>query len=273
MSITQLYPLPGGERPLEGTYLSHNLHLQHKTDGPFVYSNFVVSLDGRIAISSDHSDGLTVPESTSNDRDWRLFQELAAQADLIITSGRYLRDWAQGKAQEILQVDDPQFADLRHWREAHGLRPQADIAVISQSLDFPVPDILTAGGRKTTIFTTADPDPIRMREIEKHTGQVIIAGNRQSVNGEAMIGHMANLGYRTIYSASGPKILRMLLASNVLNRLYITHAHRILGGDPFASIVEGKQLEPAVNMKLNSLFLDATGLDGLGQLFSVYDCV
>lgn len=30
---------------------------------------------------------MMVPKNTANERDWRLYQELAAQADLIISSG------------------------------------------------------------------------------------------------------------------------------------------------------------------------------------------
>ena len=60
---------------------------------------------------------MMVPKNIVNDRDWRLYQELAAQADLIISSGRYLRDWADDRAQEILQVDNPEFADLKTWRQ------------------------------------------------------------------------------------------------------------------------------------------------------------
>jgi len=43
-----------------------------------------------------------VPRAIANERDWRLFQELSAQADIFLTSGRYLREWAKGQAQEIL---------------------------------------------------------------------------------------------------------------------------------------------------------------------------
>jgi hypothetical protein len=100
--ITQLYPLPPTERPLKGTYLAHELRLySQQSERAFVYSNFVTSLDGRIAIPHPSKPGLMVPKNTANDRDWRLFQELAAQADLIISTGRYLRDWAEGRAQEI----------------------------------------------------------------------------------------------------------------------------------------------------------------------------
>jgi len=49
--IFQLYPLPSSERELVGTYLAHDLR-QHSrnTQSPYIYANFVSSLDGRIAI-------------------------------------------------------------------------------------------------------------------------------------------------------------------------------------------------------------------------------
>lgn len=146
-----------------------------------------------------------LPQAITNDRDWRLFQELAAQADIIISSGRYLRDWANGNAQEILQVDNPRCADLRDWRQNRGLPPQADIAIVSHSLRFPIPDVLTANGRKVVVFTTANPDPIRVKEIESHAVQVIVAG-KDSVDGTTMVQHMTDLDYQTIYSGAGPQI-------------------------------------------------------------------
>ncbi len=270
-SVLQLYPLPAAERPLQGLYLSHNLRQYSGASGQaFVYSNFVTSIDGRIAIPHPSRPGLMVPKNVANDRDWRLFQELAVQADIIISSGRYLRDWADGRAQEILQVDDPRFADLREWRQSQGLSPQPDIAIISGSLQFPIPDVLTAGGRKVVVFTTANPDPERVAEIESKAGQVIIAGD-ESVDGAEMVRYMTRMGYQTVYSAAGPKIMHLLLAANVLNRLYLTHANRLLGGQPFSTIVEGDLLTTAVDLQINTIYLDPSALDGLGQLFVSYD--
>jgi riboflavin biosynthesis pyrimidine reductase len=268
--IIQLYPLPGQERPLKGTYLDQQLRQYGQTRGKtFVYSNFITSLDGRIASSPPTQPGLTVPQNIANKRDWRLFQELAAQADLIISSGRYLRDWAEGRAQEILQVDDPEFADLKAWRLAQGLSPQPDIAIVSGSLRFPVPKVLTAGGRKVIFFTTANPDPERVKEIEAQAGQVIVAGEN-SVSGEKMVRQMTELGYKIIYSAAGPQVLHLLLAGGVLDRLYLTTANRILGGRHVSSLVEGTSLSPAVDMALNTVYLDPYALDGLGQLLLSY---
>jgi riboflavin biosynthesis pyrimidine reductase len=270
-SIVRLFPQPTETRPLKGTYLSQNLRQSSGADGrAFVYGNFVTSLDGRVAVPRSDRTGLTVPKQTANDRDWRLFQELAAQADIIISSGRYLREWAEGKAQELLRTNQPEFADLRAWRLAAGLAPQPDIAVISGSLDFPIPPELTQAGRKCVVFTTAESNPIRVAQIEAEAGQVIVAG-QHNVQGDLLVQHMTELGYRQIYSAAGPKVMHLLLAGRVLNRLYLTLTNRLLGGEPFSSIVEGPLLQPAYDMKLHSLYLDPAGVDGLGQLFAAYD--
>ncbi|MCP4358300.1 MAG: pyrimidine reductase [Chloroflexi bacterium] len=270
-NLIQLYPQPANELPLTGAYLAHDVRQTAGESGrPFVYANFVVSLDGRIAIPHPHRSGLTVPKATANEHDWRLFQELTAQADLIISSGRYLRDWADGRAQEILQTDDPRFADLRDWRTECGLKPQPDIAIISGSLQFPIPNVLTEGGRKIVIFTGANPDPTRVKEIEDRAGQVIIAGDDR-VEGKSLVQAMNERGYQTIYSAAGPKVLHMLLAGDVLDRLYLTHASRILGGGSFASIVDGPVFDTAVDMTLHTLYLDPAALNSLGQLFLSYN--
>lgn len=270
MSILQLLPQPTATHPLKNLYLNHNLR-QLGDDKPFVYSNFVVSLDGRIATPHPTRAGLHVPPAIANERDWRLFQELAAQADVIITTGRYLRDWADGRAQEILAVDDPRFADLRDWRQTQGLAPLPDLAVVSGSLNFPIPDVLRADDRKVTIFTTANPAPERVAHIEAKAGRVFVAGENR-VDGAQIVSQLGVLGYRTIYSASGPKIMHTLLSAGVLSRLYLTYANRVLGGDPFATLVDGDLLQPAVDLRLQTLYFDSSGVDGVGQLFAMYAC-
>ncbi len=269
--IIQLYPLPSEERALEGTYLAHDLRqYAHKTQQPYIYANFVSSIDGRIAIKRPRGKGRTVPKDTSNPRDWRLYQELAAQCDLILSTGRYLRDWSEGHAQEILQTDNPKSADLREWRVARGLKPHPDIAIISESLDFPLPKVLNENGRQAVFFTTAKPNPKRVREIEAKAGRVIVAGKKQ-VSGKLLKQRIQELGYQTVYSGAGPQVLSLLLAGGVLDRLYLTFANRILGGEEFDTIVSGGLLKPAADFKMDALYFDSVGLDGLGQLFVTYE--
>jgi riboflavin biosynthesis pyrimidine reductase len=269
--VQQIYPPPAQNLPLHNLYLSHDLRrVAASTGQPFVYANFVTSLDGRIAVSYSESQDLTVPSNVANERDWRLFQELAAQPDLIISSGRYLRDWAAGTAQEILQIDDPRFADLRHWRTNNGLPSHPDIAIISNSLEFPIPQELTAGNRKVIVFTAGHPNLNRVKEIEANAGRVIVAGD-QTVDGREMVEQLQRLGYRIIYSAAGPKILHTLLEADVLDRLYITLTNRILGGTTYATIMDGPLLSPTRSMELGTIVFDAYGQEGLSQLFLSYN--
>jgi riboflavin biosynthesis pyrimidine reductase len=272
--IIQLYPNPGVEVELKGLYLDHKLRARFgSTDKPFVYSNFVTSLDGRIAIPHPSRPGLVVPDQVANKRDWRLFQELAVQADILITSGRYLRDYADGRAQEILRVyDDPEFADLKAWRLDQGIPLYPDLAVISNSLDFPVPPALTADDRSVLVITSSQANPARIAELETQLAQVIVAGE-EDVKGDNLIASLSRAGYRMIYSATGPKVLHLLLAAGKLDRLYLTYANRILGGQPFSTIVDGDLIDPPVDFNLNSLYFDPLGLDGLGQLFAGYNRV
>ncbi|MEZ4714476.1 MAG: dihydrofolate reductase family protein [Caldilineaceae bacterium] len=271
--ILQLYPQPAQRHALHGLYLQHNLRaLATGRSRPYVYTDYVTSIDGRIAVPHPTKPGLTVPKQVANDRDWRLFQELAVQADVIITSGRYLRDYADGRAQEILNVyDDPAFADLRDWRAAHELPPYPDLVVISASLDFPVPPALTAEGRKVIIATIEAANPARVDALRDQAAHVIIAGEL-SVQGATLIQALDEFGYRLVYNTTGPKVMHLLLADQVLDRLYVTFAQRLLGGAPFAAIVDGPLLEPPVDLTLNTLYLDTVGFHGVGQMFVSYDC-
>lgn len=273
-SIIQLYPLPQKELPLEGVYLGHDLRNSGKPSGrTFVYSNYITSLDGRIAIPHPTKPGMIVPEQTANPRDWRLFQELAIQADILITSGRYLRDYAEGRAQEILRVhDEPRFADLRDWRSSKGLKPLPDLAVISGSLNFPIPEVLAKGDRSVLIFTISQADPERIRDLEKQAGKVIIAGET-GVMGDKLVEALLDLDYRVVYNSTGPKVLHLLLSAGVLDRLYLTSANRILGGKPFSSVVEGDLLEPPIDFRLNTVYFDPIALNGLGQMLTSYDSI
>ncbi|MFC2053511.1 RibD family protein [Chloroflexota bacterium] len=271
-SIIRLFPLPNVELPLKGLYLSHNLRDKKRDSGEsFVYSNYVTSLDGRIAVPHPTKAGMVVPDQITNPRDWRLFQELAVQADILITSGRYLRDYAEGRAQEILRVyDDPQFTDLKDWRTERALSPQPDLAVISGSMDFPVPPGLIQGDRKIVVITTSRAAPGRIEKLESQTGKVIIAGEG-SVNGFRLVQSLLEMGYRIIYNTTGPKVMHLLLAAGVLDRLYLSFVNRLLGGSPFSSIVEGGLLEPPADFILNTIHLDPHALDGLGQLLTSYN--
>ncbi|MDF1499226.1 MAG: dihydrofolate reductase family protein [Anaerolineales bacterium] len=271
-SITKLFP-PGGESvEHQGLYLRQDLRSIVKPGGsPFVYANFIVSLDGRIAVPDPDSKGVALATQITNKRDWRLFQELAVQADVLITSGRYLREYEEGPKQELLQVyDDPAFRDLGEWRRSRGLSDYPAVAVLSRSLDFNVPQPLRDPQRELFVFTTEQSDTGRKTELASQGAQVITAGEN-GISGKTLVDELQTAGYRFIYSTAGPRILHLLLTGKVLDRLYLTFASRILGGDPFSSIVEGPLLGSPADFKIHSLYFDPQEPDNLGQFYATFD--
>lgn len=271
--ILQIYPEPASHVPLIGLYLEEELRKEGEAlDRPFVYANYIQSLDGRIAVPSASGAGMTVPKQIANERDWRLFQELAVQADIIITSGRYLRDYASGNAQEILQVyENPEFKDLGEWRVARGLPPYPDLVVISGSLKFSLPEILTRDDRKIVVATIKTADQARIHELERQEGTRILIAGEEKVAGKSLMEGLATLGYKTVFNSTGPKVQHLLLQDQMLDRLYLTQAFRVLGGSPHASIVDGPLLEPPVDFRLRKVYYDPVAQEGTGQLFVSFD--
>lgn len=263
-NLLKLYPAFEPDIPLRGLYLQEEFT---GVEGEaIIYGNFITSLDGRIAVEKQGRMG--VPENIANPRDWRLFQELAAQADIIITSGRYLRDYADGHAQEILQVHhDPEFADLVEWRKRSGMPTYPDLVVISRTLDFPIPPTLISEDRRMIILTTKEANPEKVKNLETQFGEVIVSG-ASDIDGLTLKNSLTERGYRAIYSSAGPRINHLLLESNVLDSLYLTITSRILGGDPFATIIQGPLLAPPSDFELTQLLYDSDGMDGMGQLFA-----
>jgi riboflavin biosynthesis pyrimidine reductase len=271
-NVLHLFPPPHHELPLQGLYLKHDVRrLAEGRKKPFVYANFITSLDGRIAVPDPEGSGVTLAESVTNPRDWRLFQELAVQADILIASGRYMREHASGAKQEILDMyQDPRFQDLKEWRLERGLKPQPDLAVISRSLNFEVPASMRDGERSLVVFTTESADQDRVKNLGQQGANVLAVG-QTNVDGGNLLDVLGKRGYQTVYSTAGPRLLHLLLNAEILDRLYLTFAHRLLGGTPFASILEGPPLTPPADFGLHSLAYDPYGLDGSGQHFACFD--
>jgi len=268
--VTRLYPAPGGQHPLEGLYLQHQLHRQ--PDKPYVYGNFITSLDGRISLGNKDTTTHTVPAETVNPRDWRLYQELAGQSDLLITSGRYFRQSLIGEAQDQLPIgSQSEFADIREWRLAQGLPAQPDIAILSGSLEIPIAALEPYRHRRILIITGEASDQTRINELQASEIEVIRAGSGTRVDGHRMISHLATLGYRSIYAIAGPAVFHTLLDANVINRLYLTIAQQLLGGEIFDTLTRGPLLTPARGMSLVSLYHDPYAPAGAGQLFGVFE--
>jgi hypothetical protein len=82
------------ELPLEGLYLSQGLaKMSAEMQRAAVLTTYLTDRNGVIA-KADEQGHFRVPVETRNASDWRLSQELMAQADVIISGGDYIKSAA-----------------------------------------------------------------------------------------------------------------------------------------------------------------------------------
>ena len=265
--LLEMYPRPGARVPLAGLYLAHDLRA--RTPGPYVCSNFIVSLDGRIALPDPHSGLQQVPPVIANPRDWRLYLEIATQADVLLTTARHLRALAANRHTDLLAVAaEP---ELRAWRLARGLPPGPAVAAVSETLAIPQAALPNLPGPLLVLTGEAAP-AAREHQLRAH-GVTVRRLPGQVLDGAALVAVLAEAGHRVIYSIAGPRVLHALCAARVLQRLYLTHALALLGGEPFVPLVHGPALEPPAHAQLAAGYLDipAAGAARPAQWFATYD--
>ncbi len=270
--ILCLYPEPCGEVPLNGLYLQHHLHRLGSRDRPFVYANFLSSLDGRIAVEDSASDNPYIPEHISTQSDLRLFLELQAQADCLITHGGYMRALSEGRLGNVLQVGvQPGAEDLPQWRAAQKLPPQPAIVIASASLDFPLHPSLEEQAQSVYIATGRDADSGRINEWRARGCRILFAGESASVEGEALIKALQEQGLKSIYLVAGPRMLDTMVRQRQLSRLYHTITHQLVGGTDFHTMLPGQMLGAQGRLRLRSLYYDADTPVGAGQFFAQFN--
>ena len=277
--VVRLFPTPVRKRRLEGLYLDESPPPFPPTatggasagTAALVYANFVTSLDGRIAVT-DAGGTSRLPEGLTNPHDWRLFQELQAHADCLVTHGGYLRALASGILGDVLQVGlGAGSEDIARWRTGQGMTPQPAVAVLSASLDLPVPDSLAAHRQPVHVLTTSTAPRDRIDALAEAGFEVVVAGPGPWVRSRDAVEALTGRGYRRLYLQTGPRMLETALRDGVLSRLYLTLRHRLVGGERFDTMLRGGLLGGMGAVRLNSLYLDEAAGGDCGQFFACFD--
>jgi riboflavin biosynthesis pyrimidine reductase len=271
-TVFRLYPPPYAEVPLRGLYLAQRLHARGARDKPFVYANFLASLDGRIALEDSVTGLPYLPRTLTTPDDFRLFLELEAQADCLITHGGYLRALAEGKLGNILQIGlRPDSHDLAEWRRVEGLPPQPAIVIASANLNFPLPDSIRQHGQRCYIATGKAADPERVAHWRERGIEVLFCGEGNLAEGGPLVRQLGDLGYRCIYLIAGPHVLDTMVRDGQLKRLYQTITHQLMGGKAFRTLVPGPELGPTGHLILRGLYYDPAAPHGAGQWFAQFE--
>jgi len=270
--LLQLFPQSSDNVGLKNLYLYKHGWFSASKKQPTVTANFLSSLDGRIAIAPNKEASTALPKSLTSQEDFRLFLELHAQADCLITHGGYMRSLSEKKLGNILQLPkDRDCEDLYNWRTLQGLEPQPAVVIASASLDFPMHPSLKENNQQVYIATgqNADKDKIEMWHNEGY--EVLITGESKSVEGKALVDALATKNYKHFYLIAGPKMLHTMINDQQLSKMYLTHAQQLLGGNIFSTILDGETLN-SPKLTLQSLFYDKASENGHGQFFSSYEC-
>ena len=250
--LQPLYPASGALCPLEGAYLDLNLHQQAKAGDVFIYANYITSLDGRIALYNADLADYEVPTAIANGRDWRLYQELAGQADVMLTSARYFRQLAEGKAQDLLPVGSgKKYADIKAWRERQGLKPQPDVMVLSNSLGIPLAALDKVQERKVVVLTSS-ADLQKIAQLEQAGVQVLQA---EQVTGAFVRQSLIDLNYRSAYLIAGPQVHTTMVKDGCVDELFLTTYVTLLGGTKVSGLLDA-DLPKAQPLQLMSSYLD-----------------
>ncbi len=283
-TVTELLP-EAKQLPLRGLYLNQGLaQIAVRMQTSLVLTNYLTDKNGVIAKADEHYD-FHVPAETKNASDWRLSQELMAQADVIIGGGDYLRHASVpgSHPQDILYPFEPhgEFEELGDWRLRAGYEKRSpDLAVVTRHLDFKMPKDVLSGGRRVAVFTTYEMADSVQAEAMRASGAVVLGTGEAGVDGNQMIDYLTReMGAHVIVMTSGPGVLQLLLQAGRLDLLYITQVQReIWFADPSSVKVlvpDGDIGENLKGFQLTHRYLQerAVAADGstVSQSFMRYD--
>jgi riboflavin biosynthesis pyrimidine reductase len=209
-------------------------------------ANFVETLDGVVAIPDvPRSNALIAAES---DADRFVMALLRACADAILVGSGTLLASPQG-AWRPERAYPPAAEDLLELRRLRGLPEQPRVAVVSTGATLDVSHPVLARGALVLTTATAEAD---LRATVPSEAEVIAVNEGDSVDLARALELLRERGYGVVLSEGGPTVLASLLASRLVDELFLTLSPLVAGRAPGGvrlSLVEGVELLPDVRIE------------------------
>jgi riboflavin biosynthesis pyrimidine reductase len=190
-------------------------------DRPFVYVNFVSTLDGRAAVAGRTG-------ALGSDADLEMLLELRVMADALLIGTGTLR--VEGYARLIGSPE------RRAAREASGLPPDPPAVLISRGLDLPWDAGLFAAPEQPVFVDTgaegaapAVAAPVEIVRLDTPSPAAALADLRAR-------------GIRALGCEGGPVLFGALLADGLADELFLTLAPLLTGEDEATRVIEGGDL-------------------------------
>jgi riboflavin-specific deaminase-like protein len=223
--------VPAGDAAAAADVLDEiGFHDRAPADRPYVFMNFVATLDGRAAV-----DGHTQALGSQADLDMLL--SLRAAADALLIGSGTLR--AEGYARLVGS------AERRARRVAAGLAEDPAAVLISRSLDLPWEraGLFKAPEQPVLVYTASDRDPppvaaqLEVVRLEEATPAAALADLRRR-------------GVRAMLCEGGPRLHRSLLAAGLVDELFLTITPLLTGDELEPTIVAGGKLPQPIGLDL-----------------------
>jgi riboflavin-specific deaminase-like protein len=213
-----------------------------KNDLPFVFSNFAMTADGKIAFASDHF----VPFSSPRDREHMM--ELRATADAVISGARTVEPAGVKLG--------PGNAKYRRLRQRHGLS-EYNLRVIasgSGSVD-PEADIFRHRFSPIIVLTSRRASRKKIDALKAVADDVAAFGNDKIDFRAAFRWLRKRWKIRRLLCEGGGELHGALIGADLVDELHLTVCPRIFGGKNTPTVADGDgipSLADARQFKLTS---------------------
>ena len=191
---------------------------------PCLYSNFVSTIDGVVAIPSVPRSNQLVADDSEGDR--FVMGLLRALADVVLIGAGTMASSPKGTwlPEKVYPPAAEAFADLRR-RRGRAEKPEVAILTGHGSID-PDHPVLASGA----LVLTSHPGALQLEGRLPPAAQVLALGDEPAIDPQRAVDALLERGHRTILCEAGPHTHGGLLARGLVDELFLTISP-LLAGD------------------------------------------
>jgi riboflavin biosynthesis pyrimidine reductase len=209
--------------------------------GPTVYTNFVASLDGSVALPAIPKSNKLI--SGDSEADHFVMGLLRAFADVIVVGSGTLRGSPTGTWSPARAHSDSAslFAELRRLR-GRPERPELAILSGSGAIDVQHPAL-----RERAVILTSTSGASQLRKRAPAAAEVAPLASEIEIDPGVVLRALRERGHQLILFEAGPHTLGTFAAAGLIEELFLTFSPLLTGGSAQTrlSLVEG--IEPSID--------------------------